>query len=164
MGKHSFHLKIKLNNNALFYFDDGFAAAISQWNSAGISTIDNGSSTSSDIVCKGGTRSELLNNVDWLSYSDLDGRTGITFWYDSFEVYLDYNSTQKYLYQLSSSYIFIVDQGSTVNQQKNTFIHELGHALGWYGHSALNSDIMYSQITSITTLTNRDKNHLVQVY
>ena len=40
----------------------------------------------------------------------------------------------------------------------------LGHALGWHGHSNVSSDIMSEYGSSNILLTDRDKNHLSQVY
>lgn len=47
-----------------------------------------------------------------------------------------------------------------------TATHELGHALGYAGHSTTKGDIMYTSSTSNTTnaLTTRDINHLKQIY
>lgn len=53
---------------------------------------------------------------------------------------------------------------SPMDIRKLECIHEVGHSLGWFGHSTLSSDIMYSYSTENITLTTRDKNHLVQVY
>lgn len=58
----------------------------------------------------------------------------------------------------------IIDKDRTTDQYKKTCTHELGHALGWAGHSSNTSDIMYSAGSSVTSLTSRDKNHLSQVY
>ena len=58
----------------------------------------------------------------------------------------------------------IIDKGYTLNQTKKTCTHELGHALGWIGHSGTSSDIMYQSGSSITSLTYRDIQHLSQVY
>lgn len=58
----------------------------------------------------------------------------------------------------------IIDKEYTLNQTKKTCTHELGHALGWIGHSGTSSDIMYQSGSSITSLTYRDIQHLSQVY
>ena len=58
----------------------------------------------------------------------------------------------------------IIDKDRTTDQYKKTCTHELGHALGWAGHSSNTSDIMYSAGSSVTSLTSRDKNHLSQDY
>lgn len=54
----------------------------------------------------------------------------------------------------------------TLAKYKNTATHELGHLLGWAGHSSKNTDIMYAQengVTTLTTLTTRDKKHIKQI-
>ena len=58
----------------------------------------------------------------------------------------------------------IVDNNRTSAEYIKTALHELGHAVGWNGHSANTSDVMYGYGSSVTVLTNRDKNHLSQVY
>lgn len=50
------------------------------------------------------------------------------------------------------------------NHYRSAFTHELGHGLGWLGHSSDSNDVMYHDNRAVTTLTNRDKNHLVQNY
>lgn len=53
----------------------------------------------------------------------------------------------------------------TFNNYLNICLHEMGHALGWYGHSSSSSDVMYKAIRSNnTSLTNRDINHIRQIY
>lgn len=46
----------------------------------------------------------------------------------------------------------------------NVGIHELGHSMGWHGHSTNSSDVMYTYTNDVKTLTSRYKNHLAQVY
>ena len=60
----------------------------------------------------------------------------------------------------------ILDDGtnSLNNYYLNTCIHELGHALGWYGHSTNSADIMYGVNTNDTSLSNRDILHIKQMY
>jgi len=47
---------------------------------------------------------------------------------------------------------------------QNVAIHEIGHGLGWYGHSATGTDVMSNGENFPTTLSDRDKNHLIQIY
>ena len=42
--------------------------------------------------------------------------------------------------------------------------HEIGHALGWYGHSTESADVMSNGENFPTTLTDSDKNQLIQIY
>ena len=67
------------------------------------------------------------------------------------------------------------DQGSLTNDQlrnlyRNVAIHELAHALGWWGHSNYTLDIMYRRNINNTwpnarqNLTRQEINHLRQVY
>ena len=63
----------------------------------------------------------------------------------------------------------VVDQGLILmeNRYRMVATHELGHALGWMGHTSDPDSIMYPNIilgVSITTLTDIDKRHLRQVY
>lgn len=60
--------------------------------------------------------------------------------------------------------IYIKDNSRTLNEYKKTATHELGHSLGWKGHSSNSNDIMYGTASSVTNLTSRDSNHLSQVY
>ncbi|MBQ1377159.1 MAG: hypothetical protein IIY77_04230, partial [Lachnospiraceae bacterium] len=67
--------KINYSSGTSFYFLAGYSHARTQWSQAGISTIDNGSNSSSNIVCKGGTITELANNSN-VTESMLAGKNG----------------------------------------------------------------------------------------
>ncbi|MFD1032841.1 matrixin family metalloprotease [Metaplanococcus flavidus] len=51
-----------------------------------------------------------------------------------------------------------------MNYYRKTATHEIGHALGWRGHSSSSNDIMYSSSSAVQNLTTRDKVHLNQIY
>ncbi|MBQ6933885.1 MAG: matrixin family metalloprotease [Clostridia bacterium] len=46
---------------------------------------------------------------------------------------------------------------------KNVLLHEVGHALGWYGHSSNTTDIMHKAAKDSFLLTSRDVNHVKQI-
>lgn len=71
----------------------------------------------------------------------------------------------KTIYNQKEVKIAIVDNGLSRSEQRHTAIHEMGHALGWDGHSQELTDIMYyaaSYIREVVSLN--DKAHLEQVY
>jgi len=68
-------------------------------------------------------------------------------------------------YRINGYKVGIVYEGKIdVNLYRNTMTHELGHALGWFGHSGNASDIMYSARSTKTTISTRDARHLSQIY
>lgn len=67
-------------------------------------------------------------------------------------------------YRITSARIFTPKKTLfTAKQYRTMFTHELGHALGYLGHSTSRSDLMHSS-GSTDTLTTRDKRHLGQNY
>ncbi len=80
--------------------------------------------------------------------------------------YYTYGNTQKELkiYGGDVKIGVLYIPGTSYKQYTSTIIHEIGHAMGWYGHSSNSMDVMYPYNSEITALTSRDKNHLKQVY
>jgi predicted Zn-dependent protease len=54
----------------------------------------------------------------------------------------------------------------TTEKYKTIGGHELGHVLGWYGHSALTTQLMHSSANNLTntTVSTQDKYHIKQFY
>lgn len=109
-----------------------------------------------------GTRTQLTGHFPTISNDTL----GITNSALTYKTDVKYNGITKKVYKISSgSKMGIVKRSDgTLAKYKNTATHELGHLLGWAGHSSKNTDIMYAQENGVTTLTTRDKNHIKQIY
>lgn len=66
-------------------------------------------------------------------------------------------------YELTKVEVFI-KENTAANIVKKVCTHELGHSLGWLGHSSNSSDMMYAYDNNVLQLTERDIVHLKQVY
>lgn len=140
------------------------ANAASGWKSKlGISLSANSSNASSSngfvIYC--GTSSALANAGISLS-SNLSGYTNIT---DKYAIVdsLTYSSGTATICKFTATIPVYVktDVGTTAN----TIAHEMGHALGWYGHNLTYSSMLMNKYSStVTSPTTRDGNHLKQIY
>lgn len=155
----------KLNSNNSFYFLDGMTHATGQWTGALGITVSSGISgyyaTDPQVYYSGGTRAEIETVWDGLVPSDNTGHTRYFYYYNC-PIYFNSHSFSGETLVFATGYI--VDMGNPLSTMKKTCTHELGHALGWFGHSSDSSDIMYSLSSSITALSSRDKAHLSQVY
>jgi len=145
------------NNNFLSYVNH----ARNQWRSAGISISS--TSTNANLMFYGGNRTALVLREPALS----PHYAAMTVWRSvSREGYWDQRGTRRTGNKISRADIYIVyESGRSTAQYRNLSTHELGHALGWYGHTTRgSSNVMYDTMTSITNLTTYDKRHLGQVY
>lgn len=139
------------------------AAANTQWK--GIRSFTYATSESAaTIVCYGGTRQEMSDAGITEDFGTVTGRTKHSEW-DSYQYSRSYGDSSKKIYAMNYAIIYVLDiDGRTANQTKKTTIHEFGHALGWFGHSSNNSDVMWQGTSTVTTVTTRDKAHLSQIY
>ena len=162
-GTHNFTIyRHKMNTNGYFFFLSAFQHSVSQWASAlpiSITAVNTPGSQTFSVY--GGTVSELAT----LGYTSLpSGINGITYYSCSAEGGWSYGTSTMQGYKYTSATCLILDNGNTSDQYKKTTTHEMGHALGWQGHSGNAADIMYSTGSSVTNLTFRDQDHLSQVY
>ena len=150
--------------NTGFFFDNAVNFAESQWTNAGLS-IDTTASTNHDIYILGGSKTYLETTFGISLDDNIDGLT--TYYIIPFcsIVYNgNMNKTGYYFDGLVTSYIIDNSSNSIMSRINTTAAHELGHAIGWLGHSTNPLDIMYIYGGSETNLTFRDKIHLTQFY
>lgn len=152
----------KLNSNGSFYFSMGMYLGCGKWEDAlGITISSSSYDTSAPIKYYGGTKNEVSAYGDFTIDSSTNGVTQRA---QYVEGTWKYGNTSKTGYLVSSAVGCIIDKNHTTDEYEKTCTHELGHALGWAGHSSNTSDIMYKKGSSVTSLTTRDIEHLSQVY
>ncbi|MGF2617493.1 matrixin family metalloprotease [Rossellomorea vietnamensis] len=135
--------------------------ARSQWNTAGVPNYSTTSSSGAEIKIYGGT----YTNLKSIEPSLTTDNTGLMTPTYSYEGEWIANGSTKTGYKFSSAKVYVVYKtGKSGSGYKKTTTHEIGHALGWLGHTSYSSDVMYAYASEITTLTSRDKRHLNQIY
>ena len=157
---------INLSNDESFYFEEGIVEGISKWNTAletNVSTVQ--SSSNADIIVVGGSTDDFREAFQWYIP---DGTLGYTEWgfaYLGHYTSNTYNSPVKLdAAMLDATVLILQCPGRTNNEYVNACTHELGHALGFFGHTSSSTAIMYSHGHSGVTLARSEINHLAQVY
>ena len=150
------------NNDSTFYFDAATNSAVNQWNNAlDISMSSVPDSAAADIIFYGGTAQDLVNR----GLPITDGTLGVTVssLHDEGEYYT-YGENEVSLVHIRAASVGLVSQGLTNSMYIKTATHELGHALGFLGHITDSTAIMTQGIIPIDQLTDKDINHLKQIY
>jgi hypothetical protein len=138
------------------------ANAASYWKSGlGITLSANSSNTSSSngFVVWCGSSSALVAAGAPLS-SNQAGYTAIDGRYESVDMAPSTQGTVTVCKFTSTVPVYVTTSGTTAN----TIAHEMGHALGWYGHSSSSSLLMYKYSSSETKPQTNDLSHLKTVY
>lgn len=136
--------------------------ARTQWTNSSITVTQATSSSSANIKFIGGDFAALTlynpNVKSWMAgYAELIGK--------NYEGEWTYMGGPKTGYTLTNVECYIVFfTGKTADYYKHVATHELGHALGWIGHSSNSSTVMYPSANSVTSLTTTDKRHIGQIY
>lgn len=157
------------------YFTSGMISARDQWDAAlgTLSLVYAFDSNDTTFKFFGGTKSEIVNySSNFNTWDIADNVWGVTkilsnaYW-GMFSYYNGTSYVDKTGVEILGAVGCIVNKGNVTNvanKTKCSCIHEVGHAFGWYDHSASSSDVMYPTVSTNITLTNNDKNHLSQVY
>jgi len=161
--------------SAGFRFDTRVTTARNAWSSAlGVPINAASANQTAQIRAFGGSREEIerfrrIWNTDWAGFAEWP--TGYT---NARAIFI--NGVTRQVVRFSGhSRIFVVERFTGVNwtvaqgnETTMTTMHELGHALGWWGHShnisVNNQDIMWYRVHQGTTLRPNEIRHLAQFY
>lgn len=150
----------KLDSNTSFPFYNSVSTARNIWSTAlGVNMTSTGSSSNANIKIYGGSASDLAKYGGKLGSNDY-GYTQRGF---NCTGYYSSGSDRKLYGKMTSATVYILSRTASSNSVTNVCLHELGHALGYIGHTN-SSGIMYYQPSEIIELTRNDLNHLSQVY
>ena len=154
------------SNDASFTqnFFNSVTYAGAQWNSVLPISIGETSPNYAINYIYGGTLSQMKKIIADISPS----AAGITqSYFNNTTDSVMYGNTSKFIYPYTGGKVCIIQvPGTALQHYKSVTLHEMGHMLGWRGHSPTKSDVMYATVQSppVTTLTDRDKKQLTQIY
>ena len=154
----------KLNTNTNFHFNAGNLAAAQLWSSKlGLTLNSTLTYSSGNIRIQGGTLNELIS-AGWTSFTS--SYAGLTSWGTAVSTTtITFNGTNHIIYSFkltNGNQIAIKDDNYSSTQTEITAKHEMGHALGFIGHSA--TGLLNANNTSTSTPTTNEIAHIKQFY
>lgn len=156
----------KLDSPANFDFSGGVSEAKSQWSSAlGINFSTTLLKSSSNMEFYGGSLEAIAQKLN-CSIADISW-SGLTNWEyyatNTNIVNLDNGNELKYVIEYEKAYVYVTSSGGTETNILQTFIHEMGHAVGFCGHPIEGGNVM-NKFNGVTILTYNEKRHLQEIY
>ena len=58
----------------------------------------------------------------------------------------------------------VKEDGRTFSELKMVGTHEIGHAIGHYGHNQNSSKVMYPTVSSVYTVSSQEEDHMEIIY
>ena len=135
------------------------STAFNKWTCTGLNFAYTSSQSSADIVVKA---------VSLMDADDIYGldptKSGATLHTsETLSYYGSYGSSQKYIYSINTTNLYLIQCPSFSDSDfRLVMVHEMGHALGYYGHYSTGA-VMKSSPTTTTPSTNEVR-HLSQSY
>ena len=159
----SIYVKTTNLSSSFTDFNLTYSTGISQWSNAGISVQY--SNSLSDIDFYGGFYAQLKPFFPNLQYNHAGYTYPGSYYLEGYYNLYGTTLTKDCGYLIGNGKACVVQRSAaTANEYRHTGVHELGHALGYDGHSGTSSDVMYPTTDSSYTLTSSEKLHLTQVY
>lgn len=157
-----------INTSSSFSVMSYMTEAVKKWRNAGIDCYVSTSPSMAQISFYGGTKAQL-KLVGFSYTSDINGLTvrksysktleeGSYSYYEQKEVIASMCSDYVY----NESYFGVKRTATEI--YNHIALHEIGHALGWYGHIGDGSAVMFGITNGINTLTSSDINQLLNAY
>ena len=139
-------------------------SGVNRWNSAGFLPFSISRVTVDENVRFYGGTSSYLKSAFPAITDNTEGYAPIV--EPSSSTAASYSGATKTIYEFDGTNIrkvAIIDKGSTSAQYQIVGAHEMGHVLGWYGHTSDPTQLMYGQATATAVMT-KDILHIKQVY
>lgn len=153
-------------NDDLTLITPAIQYAIDLWNNAlSLNMTLTSNINDADIVIEAKAGSGFSNHPDLSDLANDSAKLGLTNMNYSYEGYYTHNTQGKKIVGIMTEATvgIAVDRITTQAKARWTVMHELGHALGYIGHSGTDTDVLYYKYNT-NNLSSAEISHLKQIY